>query len=327
MQAAVCKAYGGPDIVVLSEAPKPAPGADDILIRIHATTVSSGDARVRAARFPPGFGLLARLALGFRGPRKPILGVECAGVVEAVGNRVTAWRPGDAVFAAPGISFGCHAEYKVMPAGGAVARIPKGFGFDEAASIAFGGGTALHFLTGAGRLKAGERLLVVGGSGAVGSAAVQIGKHLGAHVTAVCSAGNTALMSSLGADAVIDYRTQDFASSGKRWDVILDCVGNASSGTCRPVLEPGGRLLLIVASLIQTVAAPFQSMFGDMTIAAGPAPDSLERLNQLRDLCEAGAFRPVVDSRFALAAIAEAHRRVDAGRKIGSVVVTVRDAA
>jgi NADPH:quinone reductase-like Zn-dependent oxidoreductase len=325
MQAALCTAHGGPDSVVLREVGKPVTGPDDVLIRIHATTVSSGDARVRAARFPSGFGLLARLALGISGPRQPILGVECAGVIEAVGDRVTAFVPGDVVFAAPGAGFGCHAEYRSMPASGAVARIPANFSFEEAAAIAFGGGTALHFLTGAGQLKSGESLLVIGGSGAVGSAAVQIGKHLGAHVTAVCSGANAPLVTALGADAVIDYRTQDFMASGMRWDVILDTVGDATAGSCRSLLNKGGRLLLIVAGLGQMLAAPIQSMFGGVKIAAGPAPDNAENLLRLKDICEEGGFRPVIDSRFALGAIADAHRRVDTGRKTGSVVVRMRE--
>jgi NADPH:quinone reductase-like Zn-dependent oxidoreductase len=325
MKAAVCTAYGPPETVVLRDVPEPTPGDDEVLIRVHATTVSSGDARLRAARFPSGFAIPARLAFGIGKPRNPILGAEFAGVVAATGRSVTAWKAGDAVFAATGMRMGGHAEFRVMPEAGAMAPVPAGFDLDEAAAIAFGGGAALHFLAGAGRLKPGERLLVVGACGAVGGAAVQIGKSLGAHVTGVCSAANAPLARSLGADAVIDYRTQDFAGLGERWDVILDTVGDASLAGCRSALNASGRLLLAVASLGQMLAAPLQSLQGGLAVSAGPAPDGADILRRLAALCAAGAFRPAIDSRFAFEDIVEAHRRVDTGRKTGSVLVRIHD--
>lgn len=326
MKAALCTAYGGPDVVQVRDIPAPVAKPNEVLIRVHATTVASGDARVRGARFPRGFWLPARLFLGLTRPRKPILGTELAGVVEAVGAGVTRYRPGDRVFAFSGAGMGCHAELKAMPEDGAIAAMPAGFTFDESAAISFGGTTALYFLRDVGRVQRGERVLVNGASGAVGSAAVQLARHFGAHVTGVCSAANVDLVRSLGADAVIDYRATDFATSGARWDIVLDAVGNASFARCRHALNDKGRLLLVVGGLGDMLKAPFQSMTSGLKVAGGVAPDRAQDIAELKMLCEAGAYKPVIDSRFALDRIAEAHARADSERKVGSVVVTMRDA-
>lgn len=326
MKAAVCTAYGGPDVVQVREIPAPTAKANEVLIRVHATTVASGDARVRASRFPSGFWLLGRLFLGLTRPRKPILGTELAGIVEAVGAGVTRFCPGDRVFAFSGAGMGCHAELKSFPETGAIAMMPAGFTFDEAAAISFGGTTALYFLRDVGRVQRGERVLVNGASGAVGTAAVQLARHFGAHVTGVCSGANADLVRSLGADAVIDYRVADFATSGARWDVILDTVGNVTFQRCRHLLNGKGRMLLAVAGLGGMLKAPLQSMASGLEVAAGTAPDRAEDIAELKRLCEAGAYKPVIDSRYPLERIAEAHARADSERKVGSVVVTLGDA-
>jgi NADPH:quinone reductase-like Zn-dependent oxidoreductase len=323
MKAAVCTAYGEPGVVRVREVPTPSVGPNEILIRIGATTVSSADARIRASRFPSGLWLPARLFLGLTRPRKPILGTEMAGVIEAIGASVTRYRPGDRVFAFSGAGMGCHAEFKTMPEDGPVARMPAGFTLEEAAAISFGGTTALYFLRDVARLERGERLLVNGASGAVGTAAVQLARHFGAHVTAVCSAGNAGLVRSLGADAVIDYGAADFANIGERWDVILDAVGNAPFVRCRPALNENGRLLQVVAGLGGMLMAPFQSLRRGVTVAAGAAPDRAQDIADLKALCDGGALRPVIDSRYPFDRIAEAHARTDSGRKIGSVVVMI----
>jgi NADPH:quinone reductase-like Zn-dependent oxidoreductase len=323
MKAAVCTAYGGPDVVRVIETASPGVEPNEVLIRVLATTVASGDARIRGARFPAGFWLPARLFLGLTKPRTPILGMELAGVVEAVGSRVTRYRPGDRVFAFSGVSMGCHAEFKAMPEDGAMTAIPAGFSFDQAAAISFGGTTALYFLRDVAKVQRGERVLINGASGAVGSAAVQLARHFGAHVTGVCSAANTGLVRSLGADEVIDYAVADFATSGARWDIILDTVGNASFARCRNALAKKGRLLLLVAGLGDLLKAPIQSMMSGLKVSGGAAPERAEDIAELGRLCEEGAYRPVVDNRYPLNRIAEAHAHADSGRKLGSVVVTL----
>ena len=211
MQAWICTAYGPPEVLALREVEKPNPQAGEILVRIVATTVNSGDVRVRAARVPRGMRLLVRLALGWSRPRQPVLGTELSGIVEAAGETVTKFRPGDEVFAFPGVKMGCHAEYRILKENERVFLKPKTLSFAEAASLSFGGSTALHFMRKA-NLARGEKLLVIGASGAVGSAIVQIAKHIGAEVTCVTSGPNGDLVRSLGASRVIDYRNEDFKS-------------------------------------------------------------------------------------------------------------------
>jgi NADPH:quinone reductase-like Zn-dependent oxidoreductase len=326
MKAAICEAYGGPEVVRVREVARPVAKANEVLIRVHATTVSSGDARMRASRFPGGFWLPARLMLGLTRPRQPILGTELAGVIEAVGADVTRFRVGEAVFAFSGARFGGHAEFKTMKEDAALALKPTGLSFAEAAAISFGGATALHFLRTVGRVRRGERVLVNGASGAVGAAAVQLARHFGARVTGVCSAANVALVRSLGAAEAIDYNQTDFAASGERWDIIFDAVGNAPFARCRRVLADQGRLLLLAGGLGELLKAPFQSLSSGRKVAGGPAPERAQDLAVLKELCESGAYRPVIGSRYPFERIAEAHALVDSGRKVGSMVVTL-DAA
>lgn len=325
MRAAVCRAYGGPNVVEVCDVETPVPKDNEVLIRVHASTVSSGDARVRSSNFPSGFTLPARLIFGITRLRRPILGTELAGTVEAVGARVTRFKRGDRVFAFSGGKFGCHAELKTFAEDGAIASMPEGFGFAEAAAISFGGTTALHFLRGPGKLEPGERVLVYGASGSVGSAAVQLAKHFGAHVTGVCSAANGGLVRSLGAESVIDHRTQDFARLNERWDIILDTIGNALYHRSRNSLNAKGRLLIVAAGLGELMRAPFQSMSSGLTVSGGAAPERAEDLTELKRLCEARVFKPVIDSCFPLAHIAAAHARVDLGRKKGNVIVEMSD--
>jgi len=321
MRAAVCRGYGPPDVVEVRHVPMATAGPDDVLIRVVATSVSSGDARIRGSNFPPGFGVLARMFLGITRPRQPVLGTEVAGVVDAVGQAVTRFKPGDRVFAFSGIGMGCHAEFKVMRETGPIQLMPAGASFEDAAVLSFGGTTALYFLRDVAKVKAGERVLINGASGAVGTAAVQLARHFGAHVTGICSAANADLVRSIGADDVIDYRAENFAARGEAWDVILDTVGSLSFAQCRPVLRPHGRLLLIAAGLGALLKAPLQSRLSGLKITGGTAPERLEDLAELKRLYELGAYRPVIDRCFPLERIADAHARVDTGRKAGNVVV------
>lgn len=322
MRAAVVTRYGAPDVLALREVARPTPGPRDLLIRIKAATVSSGDARVRARRVPEGMGLLVRLALGWSGPRQPILGTECAGVVEAVGAGVTRFRVGDAVVAFMGAAMGAHAGYLCVREDGAVAPKPEALSWDEASALLFGGTTALHYLR-AARLKPGERVLVLGASGAVGVAAVQLARHDGAEVTAVCSVANASLVTELGAARVIDYHAEDFTRGDARWDVVMDCVGATDYARCRRVLAPGGRLLRVVCGLGGQLAAPWQGRLSGHRVIAGVAAERPEDVRRLVELARDGVYRAVIDASMPLSRIAEAHARVDTGHKRGSVVVTL----
>ena len=231
MKAVVYERYGPPEVLTFKDLATPTPKDNEVRIRVRATTVTSGDWRVRSLNVPAGFGPIARLALGISRPRRPILGSELAGDVESVGMDVRKFQVGDQVFAFSGTGLGCHAEYKCMPESGAVALKPANLSYDEAASLSFGGTTAMSFFR-RGKLQSGERVLINGASGGVGTAAVQLAKHFGAEVTGVCSTANVELVRSLGADHVIDYTREDFTRDGRTYDVIVDTAGTASFSRC-----------------------------------------------------------------------------------------------
>jgi NADPH:quinone reductase-like Zn-dependent oxidoreductase len=322
VKAIVYERYGPPDVLRLTDLPKPVPKDDEILIRTRATTVTAGDWRVRSLDVPRGFGLLSRLALGIFGPRQKILGSELAGTVESTGKNVTRFKSGDEVFAFPGVRMGAHVEYKCMAEDGPVALKPGNLTFDEAAAICFGGTTALDFFR-RGKLGRGESVLVNGASGAVGTAAVQLARHFGAEVTGVCSGANAELVRSLGASRVIDYTQEDFTESGETYDVIFDAAGTAPFSRCRKSLKEGGRLLKVLGRLSDMLAIPWVAIMGTKRIIGGTASGRAEDLRYLADLAAAGEFRPVIDRRYPFEQIVEAHRYVDTGRKRGNVVITL----
>jgi NADPH:quinone reductase-like Zn-dependent oxidoreductase len=322
MKAWVCRRYGGPEVLDLADVPKPTPGDNEILVRIHATTVTSGDWRVRSLTVPNGFGPVARLVLGITRPRQPILGSELSRVVEAAGKHVTAFARGDAVFAFPGAKLGCHAEYRIVAADGSVAMKPDNLSFEEAASLSFGGTTALHFLRKAG-LTAGEKILVIGASGGVGTAIVQLAKHMGAEVTGVTSTVNVEFVASLGADKVIDYTNEDWAATGATWDVIADLVGATSFGRCRQALKDGGRFLAVAGGVADLLAALWTPAMGGKRVVAGPAEERPDDVRYLAGLAKSGALRAVIGRRYRFDQMAEAHAHVDTGRKRGSLVVSL----
>jgi NADPH:quinone reductase-like Zn-dependent oxidoreductase len=324
MKAVVYERYGAPDVLQFKEVPKPAPKRNEVLIKILATTVTSADWRVRSLNVPAGFGLITRLVFGWSKPRQPILGTELAGVVESVGEDVSLFKAGDAVFAFSDARMGCYAQYKCMPQDSAIALKPTNLRFDEAAALSFGGTTALSFLRRA-KLQRGERVLINGASGAVGTAAVQLARHFGAEVTGVCSGANAALVRSLGAAHVIDYTREDFARSGKVYDVIVDTVGNAAFSRSRFCLAPSGRLLMVLADLPDMLQIPWVSITSSKKLVAGPATGRAEDLRFLAQLAQAGEFKPVIDRRYPFEQMVEAHRYVDTGRKRGNVVVTLGD--
>lgn len=322
MKAVVYERYGPPEVLQFKEVEKPAPKNNEVLIRIHATTVTSGDWRVRSLNVPAGFGLIMRLVFGVSKPRQPILGSELAGIVESVGKDVRNFKIGDEVFAFSDASMGCHAEYKCMPQDGAVALKPPSLSYDEAAALSFGGTTALDFFR-RGKLQRGESVLVNGASGAVGTAAVQIARHFGADVTGVCSTANMELVKSLGARRVIDYTTEDFTQNAETYDVIVDTAGTAPFSRSRASLKDGGRLLMVLGGLPDMLQVPWVSMTSSKKVIAGPATGRAEDLRFLARLAEMGEFKPVIDRRYPFEQIAEAHRYVDTGRKKGNVVIMV----
>lgn len=322
MKAVVCERYGPPEVLQLQEIAKPVPGDHEVLIKVRATTVTAGDWRVRSLTMPAGFGFVARLVLGYSKPRQPVLGSELAGDIEAVGKAVSQFKAGDRVIAFSGARMGCHAEYKCMPADGALALKPLNLDYEEAAAISFGGTTALDFFR-RGKLQRGESVLVNGASGGVGTAAVQLARHFGAEVTGVCSGANLELVKSLGAAHVIDYTQADFTRNGKTYDVIVDTAGTAPFSRCQHALKAGGRLLLVLSGLPEMLRAPWVSLTSDKKVIAGPAAERAEDLRFLAALAEAGNYKPVIDRRYPFEQITEAHRYVDSGRKRGNVVITL----
>jgi NADPH:quinone reductase-like Zn-dependent oxidoreductase len=324
MKAILYQQYGPPDVLQLADIAKPIPKPNEILIKTYAATVTSGDWRVRSLTVPAGFGWMTRLVFGVSRPRQPILGSELAGVVESVGEAVSRFKVGDAVFAFSDARMGCYAEYKCMPQDGAVACKPPGLSYGEAAALSFGGTTALDFLRRA-KLQRGESVLINGASGAVGAAAVQLARHFGAHVTAVCSTANMAWVRALGASQVIDYTQEDFTQNGQTYHVIMDTVGTAPFSRCQASLRDGGRLLLVLAGLADMLHAPWASLTSGKKVIAGPVSVRAEDLPLLAELAATGAFKAVIDRRYRFEQMVEAHRYVDSGRKKGNVVVVLGD--
>lgn len=320
MKAAVVRRYGPPHVVKIEQIPRPEPGPNDVLIRVRVSTVSSADWRMRSLTMPYGFALVGRLAIGITAPRQRVLGSELSGDVVAVGASVRNFAPGDAVVAYPGLKLGAHAEYCCMNANAAIVHKPAALSYHSAAALAFGGTTALDYFR-RGALQGGERVLINGASGTVGSAMVQLAVAAGAHVTAVCSGTNVELMHRLGASRVVDYTQADFASQGIRYDVIADTVGNAPYSRVRDALLPRGRLLLVLATLPEMLRAPWINRTSPHRIVAGPAGERVEDLRTLVAMAADGRFTPLIDSSFPLDDIAAAHARVETKRKCGSVLV------
>jgi NADPH:quinone reductase-like Zn-dependent oxidoreductase len=316
--------YGSPDVLNYVELPTPTPKANEVLIRIVATTVSAGDWRARSLTMPAGLGLVGRLVFGITRPRKPVLGTDLSGVVEAIGADVTTFQPGDAVIGFPGAGFGAHAEYITMPADGKIVHKPENLTFEEAAAIPFGATTAYDFLINKGKLRAGERVLINGASGSVGSACVQIAKHFGAEVTGICSASNADLVRDIGADRVIDYNVEDFTKEGPQYDMVVDTVDTAPWDRARHALVPNGRMLLIAGSTSDMILGWLKARLRGKRLIGGVASESVDILRKVVDLAAAGDFHPVIDRSFDFSQMIAAHTHVDTGHKKGNVVVTVK---
>ena len=319
MKAIVCTKYGPPDVLQLKDVAKPTPKDNEVLIKVQATTVTSGDVRLRSSTWAPWFWLPARIMFGLTGPRKTIPGNELAGEIESVGKDITRFKKGDQVVGIYWwVSFGgTNAEY-ICLSEDSVAIKPANMTYEEAAAVPIGGLTALVLLR-KGKIQSGQKVLIVGASGSVGTFAVQLARHFGAEVAGVCSTTNVELVKSLGADKVIDYTKEDFTKNGQTYDIIFDAVMKTSFSRCRHSLKQNGVFITVDYPLL---TAFWTSIVGSRKVVFGVA-NQIEDLTFLKELIEAGELKSVIDRRYPLEQTAEAHRYVDTGRKRGNVVITV----
>ena len=322
MRAAWAGSYGPPEVVEIREVPRPVPKPGEVLVAVEAAPVTTGDARVRGADVPAGFGPVIRLAFGLRRPRNPVLGMEFAGRVAARGEGVSDFEIGDPVFGIAGA--GTHAEYVAVMAGGRILPKPAGMSPEDGAAFFFGGVTAADFLIDKGGLQAGERLLVNGASGSVGSAAVQIGRHLGARVTGIASAANLDRVRALGAAEVLDYRAGPIEGE---WDVVMDVAGTLPWKAARGLLAKGGRLLPVTATLGATLGAAIRSRRDGRRVTGGIVADNRAAMERLVAIHEAGGYRPVVQQVLPFERIREAHTLASGRHKTGAIVVRMRTQA
>ena len=317
MKAAVYAKYGAPEVLQIKTVAKPSPKDNEILIKIHAAAVTSADSRLRKA--DP---FAVRFIFGLFSPKKPVLGGVLSGVVEAVGKNVQQFKVGDAVFGSSYPHFGAHAEYVCVPETAPLAIKPANMSHEEAAALPFGGMTALHFLQKAG-IRPGQKVLIYGASGAVGTAAVQIAKYLGAEVTGVCSTANVDMVKSLGADAVIDYTQTDFAAPGGQYDVVYETVNKAPVAAGLAALRKNGTLVLGAAMPAETLQGLWANMTGRAKVLSGVATETADAVVFLKKMAEEGRLTAVIDKKYTLEQIAQAHAHVDTGRKKGNVVIVV----
>ncbi len=317
MKAIICEKYGAPEVLQMIEIEKPFPKDKEVLIKMKATTVNSGDGRLRRA--DPFF---VRLVFGLFKPRQPLLGMTVSGVVEQVGQGVTLFKEGDEVFGSTEMRMGAYAQYVCVPEDIALALKPSNWSFKEAASVPFGTHTAWRFLNSAS-IVPGQKVMIYGASGAVGCAAVQLARHFGAEVTAVCSSPNFELVKSLGAVHVLDYTSTDFSAITEKWDVVFETVNQVTVGTMARLVKKGGILILGAAMIKEAFHAGWLSLTRKCRVIAGTHTPTSADMNALRLLMEAGAIQPVIDRVYALEQMAEAHRYVDAGHKKGNVVISI----
>ena len=320
MKAIEFSAYGPPETLQIKDKETPVPGDKDVLIKVHATTISSGDVKLRSFDVGAMYKIPMGLYMGFRKPKRQFLGDDFSGVIESVGKSVETYKTGDQVFGTVGFKIGAHAEYISLPEDGSYTYKPANMTHEEAAAIPFGGHTALHFLNKAD-IRKGQKVLIYGASGSVGTYAVQIARHFGADVTGVCSTSNLEMVKSLGAD-VIDYTNEDYTSSGP-YDVVYETVGKGSYSGCMKVLKPKGTLILNAVFKFSWYLRALASIFSSKRVITGVAAERREDMALLKELAEAGELTPVIDRTFSFEEIAAAHQYVDGGHKKGNVVVRI----
>lgn len=325
MKAVVWTKYGSPDGLEYREIAKPTPKDNEVLIKVHASTVTAGDSEMRGFRFPLWLAIPIRLYMGPIKPRDIVLGQELAGEVEAVGKDVTQFKPGDRVFGTTGMRLGSHAEYNCLPAqtdDSVLAIMPSNMTYGEAAAVPTGGLEALHFLRKA-NIQPGEKVLIIGAGGSIGTFAIQLAKYFGAHVTAVDSAAKLDMLRSIGADDVIDYTREDFTQNGQTYDVIFDVMGKGSYSRSLKSLNPNGRLAYGNPQFSHMIRRLWESGGDGKQVIIGTPKQRNEDLLYLKDLIETGKLKSIIDRRYPLEQTAEAHRYVETGQKQGHVVITV----
>lgn len=327
MKAILHTAYGPADELQLKEVEKPVPKAGEVLIKIHATTVTTSDCNIRNLTFVPKiFWLPTRMQFGFTKPKITILGFDLAGEIEAIGKGVTGFRVGDRVFGTTEPAYGAHAEYICLPEDGVITNKPANLTYEEAATIPVIANTALHFIRDLGKVQAGQRVLINGASGGVGTFAVQLAKHFGAEVIGVCSSTNLEMVKSLGADKVMDYTREDFTKNNEVYDVIFDAAGKSSFSRCKNSLSKEGIYLDTLPKLSTLLFMFWTSYFGSKKTIMEGAPAKLDNLLTLKELIEAGKLITVIDRRYPLEQIVDAYKYVEKGHKKGNVVITVANA-
>jgi NADPH:quinone reductase-like Zn-dependent oxidoreductase len=321
MKAVLYAKYGPPEVLQLADVAKPIPEDGEVLIKVHATTVTPSDCLMRE-----GTSVMGRILLGVRKPREKfrILGIELAGEIEAVGKEVQRFKPGDQVYGFRGFGTGAYAEYKCMPEKASLAIKPVNLTYAEAAAVVDGATTALFFLRDKGNIQHGQKVLINGASGSIGTAAVQLARYFGAEVTGICSTSNVEWVKALGADHVIDYTREDFTRSDETYDLIFDTVGKSSFSRCKEVLKENGRYLLTQGNMLANyLLMRWTAVVGGKKFIYGMSIEKTEALMFLTELIETGRLQPVIDRCYPLEQIVEAHRYVDQGHKKGNVVITV----
>ncbi|MHA2424531.1 MAG: NAD(P)-dependent alcohol dehydrogenase [Candidatus Thorarchaeota archaeon] len=318
MKAAIYEKYGPPEVLQIQEMEKPSPKENEVLIKIHATTVCAADWRFRK---PSPY--MVKMMNGFRTPKTKILGLELAGEIEAIGSDVTRFKLGDQIFGTTGWTFGAYSEYICLPEDASITTKPSNLSLEEAAVVPVGADTARYYMIERGNVQSGQKVLIYGASSSVGSYAVPLAKHLGAEVTAVCSSRNFDWVKDLGADKMIDYTKEDVTKSGETYDAIFDVVGKLSIRKSMKILKDDGVFLDCVGMMRRGIQAKIATMRSNKRVMGDSAEGKLEDLIYIKELVEAGVLKPVIDRRYPLEEIAEAHRYVETGRKKGNVVITI----
>lgn len=320
MKAAVLTGFGGPEVFQIAQRPLPVLKANQVLIQNRAASVNSGDARIRSKTVPKGYRFLVSLIFGFTKPRIETLGTVFAGQVSKVGARVTKFKPGDLVFGSTELKMATHAEFVAIAQNAALAHLPHDFTPAQAASLVFGGNTALHFIEKI-NLKRGERILVNAAAGSVGIAAVQIASHMGAHVTAIASSGKHGFLTENGATNCVDYTVTDLRKLTEQFDVIMDCLGTMPYKSHHHLLVKTGRFALVTGTLAEDLAAPLRNLFGAHKIIGGTSLVTPASLKKIVKLAESGAIKPTIGASFSFEQIKDAYEKIDTGHKRGNLIL------